>query len=419
MTRRALTTVALFVCASLPVAAHASSPANDDLADATQIASIPFTDNVDTTQATREMDELQGHGCSIDRTVWYRVRVQERTRVTIRFGTTDDQSLGLYVGSELPSMRTLECFDGRYQAEIELLPDLDYAIQLGSYSWIGTPSRGGAMTISLDPWDETWWPPLPRPPPNESPSDATTISSLPYSDWQYGVGGAPGGYRDCGGDFPRTYAKSASVWYRHVASRDGALLANAHSISETHALGVYERRNGDLALLGCGARREDMSYPREELGMLVPVTAGTEYLIHIYAADGATLRLDLEDAPSTDYSVLDLTIEGTEDDPFRTVSVDVASDQIPGSALLIVSACSPSGCSWRRESLVTWPLGSGRPVQSIGFGFNSIGCVGDFVLKAHIGATFNDDPTPSNDSKTSSVTAYTHLAGQGAGPCYP
>ncbi len=85
------------------------SPGNDDFSNATQIASLPFTDSVITVGASTEPGEPSGCG-SMDKTVWYRISVDEPTTIAASTDGSDfTTSLAVYQGSSLAALSFVDC----------------------------------------------------------------------------------------------------------------------------------------------------------------------------------------------------------------------------------------------------------------------------------------------------------------------
>jgi hypothetical protein len=107
--RRFLLVLCVLVVAVVgnPQAALAAPPSNDDISGATVFTGLPFTDSVDTTEATYAATDA---GCGLA-TVWYEFTPTESGVVELHtVGSTYDTTLALYTGD--PSAPTLlQCND--------------------------------------------------------------------------------------------------------------------------------------------------------------------------------------------------------------------------------------------------------------------------------------------------------------------
>lgn len=89
-------TLAVLLLGLQPLAALAA-PANDDLADATSITALPFSDVLDISEATVEPDEPEPWCAPISNTVWYRIELPKKTGVVIdTAGSSFDTVLAVY-----------------------------------------------------------------------------------------------------------------------------------------------------------------------------------------------------------------------------------------------------------------------------------------------------------------------------------
>lgn len=102
-----LCTVVLTVV-SLAVPAIAQ-PDNDELAAATEVVGLPFSDSVDTTEATTEVGEpVEGDEFCPPRgsTVWYGLTVDQAQTVAIDTAGSDyDTTLAVYTGTDYSDSR--------------------------------------------------------------------------------------------------------------------------------------------------------------------------------------------------------------------------------------------------------------------------------------------------------------------------
>jgi len=117
-------------------------PPNDDFADATNVTSLPFEDTVDTFTATREPGEPET-SCSfgeVERTVWYRITVQQSGYISTSVSTVDGDFapavIGAYQGTSLASLTEVACvspyFEGPSSFAIAVEAGETYYIQAHS-----------------------------------------------------------------------------------------------------------------------------------------------------------------------------------------------------------------------------------------------------------------------------------------------
>jgi hypothetical protein len=141
-----LTVPALVVLAASPAIAQ---PANDDFDSATVVPGLPFTDQVNTTEATTAADdpECAGQGA----TVWYSFTPTEDLRVEANtFGSDYDTTLSVYTGAP-GALTQIACNDdaaGSVQSRVrfDATAGETYFFMVGSFA----SGPGGNLTFNLD-----------------------------------------------------------------------------------------------------------------------------------------------------------------------------------------------------------------------------------------------------------------------------
>jgi hypothetical protein len=152
MRRRTATTVlsaalslSLLLAAAVPVLA--SAPDNDDFDEATPITSLPFSDAVDTTEATQASDDPECAGAGP--TVWYALTLGENAFVEINtFGSSYDTTLSAYVG-ERGDLQQIACNDdaaGSLQSRIRIAVEAGTTIFIMAGAFASGP--GGELILN-------------------------------------------------------------------------------------------------------------------------------------------------------------------------------------------------------------------------------------------------------------------------------
>lgn len=135
---------------ALTAAPAVAQPSNDELAGATPIPGIPFSDTVDTTDATRaagDPDCVGGDG----HTVWYEFTPSDPQSVQAdTFGSSYDTTLSVWTGSA-DSLTQIACNDdagGDLQSRVrfEASAGETYYLMAGSFP----DSGGGLLVLNLD-----------------------------------------------------------------------------------------------------------------------------------------------------------------------------------------------------------------------------------------------------------------------------
>ena len=130
-------------------AALAAPPDNDEIANATLIGSLPFSDTVDTTEATTAPDDPNCVGQGP--TVWYTYTPTEDQRLLAdTFGSDYDTTLSAYVGSP-GSLEQIACNDdsgGNVQSAIliEVEAGTTYYFMVGAFA----SGPGGTLVFNVD-----------------------------------------------------------------------------------------------------------------------------------------------------------------------------------------------------------------------------------------------------------------------------
>jgi hypothetical protein len=131
----------------LPVA-QAAAPSNDDFANATVVAALPFTDTVDTTEATTASNDpsCSGNGES----VWYSLTPAVDGWIQVdTFGSDYDTVLGIYTGSA-GALTEIACNDqaaGTDQSRVRINAVSGTTYHVMAATWEGT-SGGGTLVLN-------------------------------------------------------------------------------------------------------------------------------------------------------------------------------------------------------------------------------------------------------------------------------
>lgn len=153
--RRPVSALATSVCLLLLSAgvALAAPPGNDAIANATVIGSVPYTDAIDTSEATTAPDDpvCAGQGP----TIWYVYTAPADQRLLAdTFGSSYDTTLSVYSGS-LGDLEQIDCNDDAQGLESALV--LEATAGTTYYFMVGAccDTPGGDLVFSLDETDLT------------------------------------------------------------------------------------------------------------------------------------------------------------------------------------------------------------------------------------------------------------------------
>ena len=191
----------------------AAAPTNDNVASATVISALPFSDVVDNTAATTEPGEPQFCAFS-PQTVWYSITPAANTvlRADMAGSSFFDTVLTVYQssGPGFGGLSALRCASFGGSVTFIAQAGTTYFVQTGSIF-----TGGGNLHLNLQ---------TVPPPPNDDFANATLIAGLPFDDTVDATAATvePGEPHDsaCIGD------PSATAWYVFTPSASGSLSAN-------------------------------------------------------------------------------------------------------------------------------------------------------------------------------------------------
>lgn len=247
-------------------------PPNDDFADASQVAILPFEDAfVDNTNATFEAEESDPSCRSLDATVWYRIQPTSNYQIRVRVfaQSSVDPVVAVYQGTSLGSLTEMACVDAANSAGTEtayanLTSGMTYYIQVGGYYNSNTtgeftvkvrretaPSQGPANDNFANAASAALG----------SVSNATTTAATFES-------GEPA--PSCGPTIGKT------VWYRYTPSTTRTIIANTAGSSFDTILAVYTGSAFSLTKVKCN---DDAANRTSKVKF--QVVAGTTYYFQV------------------------------------------------------------------------------------------------------------------------------------------
>jgi hypothetical protein len=149
--RRVLSAVAVSIsllCLSAGIVA-AAPPGNDDISNATEITALPFSDSIDTSEATTAADDPNCFGQGP--TVWYVYTPSaDQTLLADTFGSDYDTTLSAYTGSP-GDLEQIACNDDagfslQSAVVIEAEAGVTYYFMVGAFA----SGPGGNLVFSAD-----------------------------------------------------------------------------------------------------------------------------------------------------------------------------------------------------------------------------------------------------------------------------
>lgn len=258
-----------------PQLAMGATPVNDDFASASGIPSLPFTDTVDNSAATRETNEPAA--CNFTtQTVWYSITPASNgvLRADMVGSSLFDTNLAVFVqgGAGFAGLSYITCAQGG-SVTFAVSSGVTYYLQASSIF-----SGGGSLTINV----------APAPPPsNDDFAAATVIASLPLTSSE-DVAGAT---LEDNEPLPscENVPTSGSVWYSFTPSASATYLWTAATNYGQPTTAVYTGSTlNSLTELSC------LPFSGTFSG-----TAGTQYIIQVGGSfqDWGPLSVSLDVAP--------------------------------------------------------------------------------------------------------------------------
>jgi hypothetical protein len=266
--------IALAILAMMALGAPralAVPPSNDDFDSATLIGSVPFSDSLDTTEATTAADDpdCAGNG----HTVWYSFTPTSDMGISANtFGSDYDTTLSVYTGSR-GALEQVACNDDTQSLQSSVrfaaTGGVTYFFMAGSFD----NSSGGNLQFSVQEV---------LPPPNDDFDNATVVTDLPFSDTEDTT------LATTAADDPDCFGNSNTVWYSFTAPASAEFEANTFDSDYETTLSVYSGSRGALDQIACSNFR-----------VRFQATAGTTYFFMVGSAfgDGGTLTFALRQLP--------------------------------------------------------------------------------------------------------------------------
>jgi len=235
--KRCIALVALVLAMVYVPGASAIAPTNDDFDSATVIGSLPFTDSIDTTEATVAPDDPYCPGPTNLATVWYALTAPSDTTILVDTSGSDyAPATAVWTGTR--GALTLVTCNGN--------ADTAFATEAGTTYYIealtGSSSQGGNLMISVRDLDA-----------HDDFDGATVIPGVVFNDFNIDTTEA-----EPAADDPNCFGQGATIWYAFTPPENMRLQALAYPGSPGYdlTLSVYSGSRGSLTQLAC----DDSSY---------------------------------------------------------------------------------------------------------------------------------------------------------------
>lgn len=242
-----------------PAVAHAAPPANDDIAAATEIGTLPFTVVQSTAEATEAPDDPQT--CFVGNSVWFRLTAPATGTLRLDLtGTNYSPDLSAFTGSPgaLVPVPSGCGFGG-----------LMFPVSAGEsyYLRVAQCCSGGTLRMTVE---------IPAPPDNDAFAAATAVGAVPFTDSVDMVAAT----REAGE--PASNCDSGSIgtaWYAFTPAVAGSYTVSASNGSVAAFTGASLRSLTELDCSFFGGR-----FP-------IAAGAGQTYVLRLSGSGSATISI--------------------------------------------------------------------------------------------------------------------------------
>jgi hypothetical protein len=273
--------VAIAIGGFVGTASAATVPANDHIAHAVVISTLPYNQTLDTTRATTDATDAAVNGTcgapATNNSVWYKFTGAHTNRPLVVDTTGSTFSSGVIIATGTPGkLTTLAC------APVSVV----IATKANTAYWIlafDDTGNGGTLHISIHGAGPK--------PANDKIDGAKVVSSLPFSQTLDVTGATTDSVDTQANGSCGAPSVGHSVWYKFTAGANDSSVVFDASLSN-YAAGVLVATGsaGALSTVTCGP-----------FSVTAPVTPGTTYYVMVFdfsGGPGGTLKFTADDAPT-------------------------------------------------------------------------------------------------------------------------
>jgi PKD repeat protein len=241
--------VLLALLAFRPMLVGAAAPANDDIYSATVIAGLPFSEALDTSEATASGGDPYSE-CTynyLEATVWYAFTPAQDMLVEMSTaGTSYKAVLQLFYGAP-DNLAFMGCVENNRTLNAQLVAGNTYYFMIGAnpaYPPPGGSSWGGSLVFHVNQVTG---------PANDNFVDARIVDVIPYYDTVANLFLTREAGEPLASCTPSYSTPGGSLWYAYTTTSTEALVASAPNYGGVNfVLAIYQGSSlGDLVELGC------------------------------------------------------------------------------------------------------------------------------------------------------------------------
>jgi hypothetical protein len=241
-------------------AASAAPPSNDEITSATAITTLPFSDGLDTREATADPADGGCGGSDDLATVWYTF-TPSADMVVDTSGSSYSTGVNIFSGTP-----------GDLTQNNCLFTSVTFSAAAGTPYFFMISAccegvNGGDLVLTVD---------TVPPPANDDIANSTIVARIPFADGLIDTGGAT-----TAADDPEDCYNNRSVWYTFTPTANISIEANTIGSDYHTALGAYAGSPGSLSLIKCNDDRPS--------AVRFEATANTTYFFMVGICTGSII----------------------------------------------------------------------------------------------------------------------------------
>jgi PKD domain len=242
--------VVLTLLAFRPMMAGATAPGNDDIASATVISALPFSDTPDTSEATASLSDPYSE-CTynyLQATVWYVFTPSQDVLIeTSTAGSSYSTVMQIFSGSP-ENLSYFGCVAGSGSLFAKLVAGTSYYFVIGANPAYPPPegsSWGGSLVFNLSQV---------MGPANDNFADATIVDAIPFFDSVYNLLLSREAGEPVASCTPSYSTPGGSLWYAYTATSAEPISVHTVYSGVQSVLAIYQGSSlQDLVELACNA----------------------------------------------------------------------------------------------------------------------------------------------------------------------
>lgn len=240
--------VVLALLAFHPIMAGAQAPGNDDIANATVISALPYSDTLDTSEATSNASDPYSQCTSNypEATVWYVFTPPQDVPIEVSTAGSSYRTVMEAFSGSPDNLSYFGCVDGSGSLYAQLAAGTTYYFMIGANPAYPPPpdtSWGGTLVFNVNQV---------MGPANDNFADATIVDAIPFYDTISNLYLTREMGEPLASCTPSYSTAGGSMWYAYTATSTDAFLARTPFVDIGSVVAIYTGANfQDMVELGC------------------------------------------------------------------------------------------------------------------------------------------------------------------------